>query len=181
MKKLALLFLVLALLPVSHAFAEGEKVITLKDGSRISGRIIGIDQGRYVIQSGTLGEVRIGEDNIQSIVAPNMAATTNTQPGQDQAAGQGQTVPGEYTQNMKAMQAQIMSNPDIMKEIATLAEDPEILRLLNDPALLEAATKGNPQAMQANPRTHELMNNPKMQELIKKVEQTQAGQPAPQP
>ena len=178
MKKLALLFLVLALLPVTNAFAEGEKVITLKDGTRINGRIVGIDQGRYVVQSGALGEVRIGEDNIQSIVAPNMAATAGTQPGQDQAAGQ--TVPNEYSQHMKVMQDQIMANPEIMKEITTLAEDPEILKLMNDPALLEAATKGNPQAMQANPRTQQLMNNPKMQELIKKIGQTQIGQPTPQ-
>jgi hypothetical protein len=178
MKKLALLFLALVLLPLSNAFAEGEKVITLKDGSRINGRIISLEQGQYVIQSGTLGEVRIGEDNIQSIVAPNMAAMAATQPGQDQAAGQ--AVPGEYTQHMQEMQSQIMANPDIMKEIATLAQDPQIVNLLSDPALLEAAKQGNPQAMQANPRTQQLMNNSKMQGLIKKIQQTQAGQPTPQ-
>jgi hypothetical protein len=178
MKKLAILFLALALLPVSNAFAEGEKVITLKDGSRINGRIISLDQGQYVIQSGTLGEVKIGEDNIQSIVAPNMAATADTQPGQDQATGQ--AMPADYTAKMRDMQSQIMANPDIMKEIATLAEDPQILNLLNDPALLQAAKEGNPQAMQTNPRTQQLMNNPKMQELIRKVQQTRAGPPTPQ-
>jgi len=181
MKKFAILFLALAILPVSRAFADGDKVITLKDGSRITGHVVGMDQGQYIIQNGTLGEVKISQDNIQSIIAPNMAGLSDAPPSQDQAAGQG--MPAEYTQQMKAMQSQIVANPDLMKEIATLTQDPEIMNLLNDPALLEAAKSGNPQAMQSNPRTQQLMSNPKMQELIRKIQQAQGGQqqPSPQP
>jgi hypothetical protein len=69
-----------------------------------------------------------------------------------------------------------MSNPEIMKEVAALAQDPQILYLLNDPAMLQAVQNKDPQAMQQNPRTYELMNNPKMQELIRKIQGAQSGQ-----
>ena len=178
MKKIFVLILALTFLSALNAYAEGDKVITLKDGSRINGRIVGLDHGQYVVQNGTLGEVRVSEDNIQSIVAPNMAALGDTQPVQDPSTGQ--SLPSDFNARAKAMQSQIMANPDAMKEITTLAQDPQILNLLNDPALLEAATKGDPQALQSNPRIQQLMNNPKMQELIKKLQQGQSGQPAPQ-
>jgi hypothetical protein len=174
MKKLMTCLLALTFLSAANVFAEGEKVITLKDGTRVNGRIVALDHGQYVIESGALGQLKVNEDNIVSIANPNIPAMANTQTGQSQP--ENQLPPEQLKKEMGQMQAQIMANPDIMKEIEALAQDPQILYLLNDPALLQAAQNKDPQAMQANPRVYELMNTPKMQELIRKIQGSQTGQ-----
>jgi hypothetical protein len=165
MKKLMACLLALTFLSAAQAFAEGEKVITLKDGTRVNGRVVAIDEGRYVIETGALGQVKVAEDNIVSIANPNMPGA---QTGQAQPAGQDPAK--DYSGQMNQMQSRIMSNPALMKEIEALAQDPQILYMLNDPALLQAVQNKDPQAMQTNPKTYELMNNPKMQELIRKIQ-----------
>jgi hypothetical protein len=174
MKRVLALFITLTFLSAANAFAEGEKVITLKDGTRVNGHVVAIDQGQYVIETGALGQVKVNEDKIISITNPNMPEMANPQSAQSQPANQ--PTPEQYKKEMGQMQSQIMANPEIMKEIEALAQDPQILYLLNDPALLQAAQDKNPQAMQANPRVYELMNTPQMQALIKKIQGAQAGQ-----
>jgi hypothetical protein len=174
MKKLMAFLLAFTFLSATQAFAEGEKVITLKDGTRVNGRIVALDQGRYVIETRTLGQVKVDEDNVVSITNPNMPAIADTPNGQNELTSQAASK--EISHQMGQMQSQIMANPGLMKEIDALAQDPQILYLLNDPALLQAAQNKDPQAMQANPRTYELMNNPKMQDLIRKLQGSQGGQ-----
>jgi hypothetical protein len=164
MKKLMTFLLTFTLLSITHALAEGEKVITLKDGTRVNGRVVALDRGEYVVESATLGQIRVNENNIVSISNPNMPVEAV----QPQAAPQ--TLPAKYTADMNQMQSQIMADPDLMKEIAALADDPQILMLLNDPAMLQAIQNKDPQSMQSNPRTYELMNHPKMRALIDKIE-----------
>jgi 2',3'-cyclic-nucleotide 2'-phosphodiesterase (5'-nucleotidase family) len=172
MKKLTAFLIAFTLLSATHAMAEGEKVITLKDGTSVKGRVVGLDQGAYVIESETLGQMKIDENKIVSINNPNMptmaaVAETNPNPAAQQALS------NNYQENMSQLQSQIMGNPELMKDIGDLANDPEILQLLSDPALLQAAQDKNAQAMQKNPKTYELMNNPKIKSLINKIEASQ--------
>ena len=67
MKKTSLFILVFLLTLILPAMAGGLKVITLKDGSSINGHIVGISNGRYVVENPSVGEVSIKEDDVVTI------------------------------------------------------------------------------------------------------------------
>ncbi len=173
MKKILILLFALVLLPVTAAFAKSPKTITLKDGTRVSGQITGIDQGQYVVQSQTLGEIKVKEDDVASITDPN-APNTATQPAQQENSQA--NAPVDYNAKIHEVQSQIMADPEVMKDITAMAQDPQIMAILSDPAIMAAAKSGNPMAVQSNPHTQELLNNPKMQELIRKIQASQPQQ-----
>lgn len=80
----------------------------------------------------------------------------------------------EFTQEeleteVQALQEEILSNDEIMSEIQTLLQDPEIVEILSNPALVQAITSYDVNAIQNNPDVQELMENPKIVDLIEKI------------
>jgi len=149
------------------AQAGEPKVITLNDGSRVQGRITGIEDGRYVIDSPTLGEVRIPEDSVVSIVLPGEAAAPT------------QAAPSNAMTNssqFQAVQNQIMTNPALMSEIQALMQDPTVMDAMSDPAFVQAAQSGDPEAIRSSPQLQRLMDNPKIQSIIQKLQASQPSQ-----
>lgn len=162
MKKIFLGALVLVVSAAAVASAEPvNRVVTLKDGSTVQGKILGIDKGAYIVASPALGELRVKEEDVVSIASPG--AVTAPQPAQPllqpQAGGA----------ELQAAQARMMADPALMADIQSIASDPEVVALVSDPAFLQAAQSKNISAIQANPRTAQLMNNPKVKALIEKM------------
>lgn len=80
--------------------------------------------------------------------------------------GSGQAVdPAQVRQ----MQEQMLNNPDIMTLITALQNDPEMQTLLNDPAVMEAARKGDVTALAGDARILKLLENAKVREIMKQV------------
>jgi hypothetical protein len=72
---LILIFLLMFIIPVqitAQQKVQGEisksYQFTMKDGSTISGKVISVSDKEYVVESGTLGEIRLQRENIKSMV-----------------------------------------------------------------------------------------------------------------
>ncbi len=167
------LLLALSVAALSPAFAEDLKRITLKDGSVIRGELISFDKGLYTVKTENLGQLLLSEANVVSVVNESLAP-------QAQAVPQAPNVPqqaaasGGFSSQVSAVQNQIMSNPQTMQAIAMMAEDPEIMAMMSDPAFVQqltAALSGNNlEGVAKDPRVLKLMANPKMQALIQQIQ-----------
>ncbi|MBF0122981.1 MAG: hypothetical protein HQL21_06205 [Candidatus Omnitrophica bacterium] len=148
----------------SAAFAGTPKIITLKDGSVIHGQVLGIENSTYTIESPLAGTMHIAEDQIISISSPNQGVV----PAPVSAASNAS--PSMPKDDISAVQNRILANPDAMSDIQALIADPEVMALMSDPAFMQAVQSRDPATIQANPRTQELMENPKIKALIEKLQ-----------
>jgi hypothetical protein len=73
--------------------------------------------------------------------------------------------------HVEKAQGNIMNDAELMGEIQTLAQDPEIMPLLMDPNFIKDMTSYDPQKIQSNPKLQTLMENPKMRALLEKIAQ----------
>lgn len=156
-------FSVFLLMP-ALAWAEIQ-VITLKDGTQIIGELVGVNNGKYTIRSTAMGEIKIDSSNVTSIAIPAAA------PQAPVVAAPQINPSAQVGGQMQAMQTQLMNNPDVMTEMQKMMEDPEFMQLISDPAVLQAVTAKDPQALQNSPSGQKLMSNPKMRALIEKLQQ----------
>lgn len=71
---------------------------------------------------------------------------------------------------VKQLQEQMFGNPGIMALITALQSDPEMQALLSDPAFVEAVQKGDTAALATDSRFQKLLNNPKVQAIVKQIQ-----------
>jgi len=153
--------LLIVLFFVSSASAEPKtRVVTLQDGTTVQGKILGIDNGSYIVQNPVLGELRVKEGDVVSILSPGESLEKPSQKPSRQGG----------TDELQVLQSRIMGNPEIMADIQAIASDPELVALISNPAFMQAAQAKDIAAMQANPRTAKLMSNPKIKALIEKIQ-----------
>ncbi len=138
-------------------------VITLKDGSKINGDVVGMENGSYVINTPGMGKIYTSHQNVTSIVAG--AETTPTTATTTPSNGNVTSLP-EY----RSIQNKIVNNPEAMSDIQKMAEDPEIMALMSDPSFIAAIQSGNINALQSDPRLQRLSQNPKIQALMHKIQ-----------
>ncbi|KAF0218529.1 MAG: hypothetical protein FD174_2829 [Geobacteraceae bacterium] len=86
------------------------------------------------------------------------------------AAGE-TTGQGSVKAQVQGVQEKLMGDNEIMALILSLQNDPDMQALLNDPAVLNAVSAGDINALTGNPRFMELLNNPKVREIQKRVNQ----------
>jgi len=149
MKHLMLLLSLLLLIVGGYVFAEETNRIQLNDGSIIYGDIVSLRGGVYTIKSPTLGTVRIKASKVRSIQTKPLSSG-----GQDQ---------------YQELQQKMMGDPDIINRILLLQNDPDIQAVLKDPAIMKAINAGDFNALMSNPKFMKLLNNPKIQDIGKKV------------
>ncbi len=143
------------------------KVITLKDGSTINGEITSVGNGYYMVNTQGMGQIKVEDKNIVSIAAQAPAAGTTQMMG---ASGQQNPSSLASTPEYKSIQNKIVSSPDLMNDIQSLTEDPEIMSFLSDPAFLAAIQSGNMDTLKNNPRLVRLSQHPKIQALMNKIQ-----------
>lgn len=83
------------------------------------------------------------------------------------ASGQQQGVVNSQVQDL---QEKMLADKDIMALILALRDDPEMQALLNDPAVVKAISQGDTNALTANPRFMQLLNNPRVREIQQLME-----------
>jgi hypothetical protein len=158
----------------SPAFAEELKKFALKDGSVIRGELISFDKGMYTVKSENLGQLLLSENNVVSVVNESLVPVVQAAPQAAVAPQAAAAGTGGFSSQVSAMQNQIMSNPQTMQAIQLMAEDPEIMSLISDPAFVQqltAALSGNNiEGVASDPRIQKLMANPKMQALIQQIQ-----------
>ncbi|MBF0285935.1 MAG: hypothetical protein HQL51_15910 [Magnetococcales bacterium] len=130
--------------------------IRLDDGSVLQGEVVSLQNGQYQIKTGTLGVVNLPQSRVRSIAAPGAAGSAKeakANPALDQVMGQ--------------VSQQIQSDPELLKRIVRLADDPEIQKLLKDPELMRQIQEKDLQALENNPKMNQLMNHPGIKGVVK--------------
>ena len=134
------------------------KVIELKDGSTITGEVISLSGGIYMIKSDSLGMIKLEESKIR--VIRSKAPASSAAPGDAVSASSGE---------VRSLQEKMMSDKEVMSMIQSLQDDAAFKKLLEDPETMKAVQTGDVAALMANPQFLKLLNNPTVQDIQKKV------------
>ena len=82
----------------------------------------------------------------------------------------GMTGPGSQ------LQQQLLADPEIQADIRELLKDPETMNLFMNGNLMQDALSMDPDKIKNNQNMQQLMQNPKMQDIIQKINQKIGGQ-----
>jgi len=156
MRRFLICFVVALSLVAGTARAGELREIELKDGSIITGEVVSMNNGIYTIKSDTLGTLKLEEFKVR-VIRPRS-------PSQGPGAAQINT-----GSEVTSLQHKMMSDQEIMGLIQSLQNDPEFMKLLEDPEVMKAVSAGDVAALTANPRFMKLLGNPAVQEIQKKV------------
>ncbi len=152
-----LICFVVALSLVAGTARAGELwEIELKDGSSITGEVVSLSNGIYTIKSDTLGTLKVEESKVQVIrrkSLPQVPSAAKNNTGSE----------------VTSLQHKMMSDQEIMGLIQSLQNDPEFKKLLEDPEVMKAVSAGDVAALTANPKFMQLLGNPTVREIQKKV------------
>ncbi len=158
------LSLILLVLLMTTTPSHADQVIILKDGSHVRGELVSVVNGIYTVQTATMGQVNVNAGNVVSINNGEAQQTAQAMPAPTQ------TNAAITEQKFQQMQTQIMSNPAALADIQEIAKDPELMKLLSDPALIQSAVSHDVNGITSNSNTQELLNNPKMKALMEKLQ-----------
>lgn len=136
--------------------ALASPTIELKDGSRIQGDIQGIKDGVYTVMSPSLGAVQVTQENIARIVYDGSSANRSDAPARD----------GGMSQEIQQVQQRLAQDPEAMKAIMSLQNDPQIQAILNDPAIMQAIEKGDYTSLLDNDKIKALESNPQVNQVL---------------
>lgn len=145
------------------SFAQTAKIITLKDGSVLKGKVIQLDNGIYTIETSNLGSINIPEVNILSIASPE---ATKVQQSESNASEKAQ-----LKNQVQKIQGSILSDPGLMMDIQNIIKDEEVQVLLSNPKLLDDVMSYDQEKIRQNDDVQSLMQNPKIQNLMNKIQQ----------
>ena len=133
------------------------KEITLKDGSIITGEVVSLINGIYTVKSDILGIIKFEESKVRAIqekqFSGNTSALTNSSTAGD----------------VQSLQQKMLNDKEVMSLIASLKDDPEFKKLMEDPTFMKAVNAGDVATLSADPRFVKLLNNSTVQEIQKKV------------
>lgn len=149
-----------------HAVAYCGQVnrILLFDGSIINGEIVAYENGIYVIRTANLGEIKVESAKvfrIDSISYPSVG-TPATSATQSKITTQSR---------IDSLRQELMSDPESAAIIMTLAADPEIQEMAKDPWIQDAVKSGDIQALMKNETFMDKVNNPSVQDAVKRLKQ----------
>ena len=145
---------------ISTGAAGDLRVVELIDGSVICGEIVSSEGGIYTLKTSTLGTVRIEESNIRTI----RFETPGNAKGEEHAFRR----PAAEKQ-VHALQQFMLGDPEIIRMIFALMNDPDVRGILEDPSIIEAVNTGNVEALTSNPKFMKLLENPTIQDIISKT------------
>ncbi|MHB8843504.1 MAG: hypothetical protein ACYC7L_02040 [Nitrospirota bacterium] len=154
MKPTLIISLLLFTLSAGDLMAGEIRDIELKDGSIIAGEVQSLAGGVYTIRTESLGTIRIEDSRVQAIRPRDQASPSRS--------------PGIGSQT-RALEERMRADEEIMNKIQSLKDDPAFQKVLEDPELLNAVNNGDVAALMADPRFLQLMQNPAVQDIQKKM------------
>ena len=153
---------------------DTNKTITLKDGTKIKGQVIGFQNGVYTIQSTHFGQIAIKDSEITSISSTDLPPANNyaqTLPNPNVANG---VDPNAFKAQAVGLQQKLLNDPQNVADIQTLTSDPQFLELMNDKEFVSAIQNYDLEKIKSNPKTQMLMSNPQIQKIMQRsIQQNQ--------
>lgn len=159
LRHLAMFFCCMSLSAPQAASADDTRILELADGSIISGRIISLENGVFTIASPTLGHLRVKDSEIMSI-----RSETAPEPAMQSSQQTPNNVPSNET--FTNIQSRIMAEPEILSLVMSLQHDPEVLAILNDPAIMRAIATRDMESLQNNPKIRRLEGNATVRKIM---------------
>ncbi len=123
------------------------ETIELVDGTIIVGDVTSLNGGVYLINTSSLGQVRIEQSKVRSISKGKVVSSS----GNDLSINS------------------IVNIPKAMTAIQTLQNDPQIKAILADPELMRLISSGDLNALQSNPKIQGLMANPNVRSITTEI------------
>ena len=142
----------------SLSVAQAEQIV-LNDGSRIQGKVLSMENGRYTIQTGSMGVIRLEQSEIRSISSDSGHLDSQIQ---QHAAEAGQSA-------VQSLQSSMVNNPGIMSSIMSLQNDPDMQAVLQDPEVMRAIQNFDLETLRNHPKIQKLMQNRKIRDIQGKV------------
>ena len=137
-------------------FAGSDMVFQLRDGSAITGQLVGVEKGHYIIKSTSLGRIQVNSENVLSMTS------TGSQPASNPL-----TI--DTNALIQQTQSRISADAGLLQDVQSLSQDPELAALLADPTFISMVMSGNMEVMQNDPRIQKLMNHPQLRALVSKL------------
>lgn len=136
---------------VGFAQENPEKVIKLKDGMILRGKVLFQDKETYKIESVILGVLSVKASDVVSV--------------EDVAA-----VPIPAAQ-MDIYQKKIVNDPAVMDSVKALAQDPEVVEMLSDPELKSAVLRQDLNYLQNNEKFRKFSDNPSVKRIAGRIKE----------
>lgn len=145
---------------MSPSYAQTAKTIALKDGSTLKGKVIKLENNIYTLEIPSLGQIEVPESDIISITPAKAPSGNGDDPQKTELKDQVQKIQGN-----------IMTDPALMLDIQNIVNDEEVRKLLSDPKLMQDVLSYDQEKIQGNKGVQDLMDNPKIQDLMNKIYQ----------
>lgn len=159
-KALGLSFL-LVMYFISIAWASGLNRFELMDGSVIQGEILSFTQGVYRINSDALGTISLPEEKIRAI---KPAQNSDSKAGNSNQPKE----PTDGAQKIDRMQGRMLSDPETVRLIEELQNNPSVQSILQDEELMQAISQGNLNRVSEDPKIKALMKDKTVGKIIEK-------------
>ena len=91
------------------------------------------------------------------------------------AADGGGDAPSSGTPQVQELRERMLGDPEVMALILAMQNDPEVQSLLSDPKIVAAAQAGDIGALLGDPRIMKLLENPRVQEIGKRMNMPASG------
>ena len=169
-KKSLLILFFLAFVSNPPLYAE-PKTFSLKDGSVIKGEVLELNNGVYTVQMENANQLTIPDTDIVSMTSGEAPLIPTPSQNSDPA----------LVSQVNQLQSDILADPDMLKELETLMKDPEIMGILTDQNFMNDVLSYDPNRIETNQKTQELLGKPAIQTLIQKINQKLPAQQAPTP
>ncbi len=147
-----------------YAYCAQESRIELNDGSVINGQIVSYANGVYVLDTPAFGVIKVGGEKVARIESAGTPSPI-TSVGSPVSSG-------TFNQSeINAYKQKWMSSPASAAAITSLASDSRIQALVEDPQVQAAIASGDIQSLMKNEKFMSIVNNPNVQESLKKLKQ----------
>ena len=144
------------------AYCGQPSKIELADGSVINGEIVSLANGVYIINTLGFGEIKVSAEKVSKIESANDTLVPVT--------GSTTAAPGNsINSQVSAYKQTLMNNPENVAIFSGLSNSPGLQKMASDPELIEAAKKGDIQALMNNPKFMDIVNSPELQEAVNKI------------
>jgi hypothetical protein len=146
--------LLLFVLSARGLMAGEIKEIELKDGSIITGEVQSLANGVYTIRTGSLGTLTIDDSRVLAIRPRGQGASSR---------------PNDSSSQARSLEERMQGDEEVMNKIRSLKDDPAFQKVLEDPEHMNAVNSGDVAALMADPRFLQLMQNPTVLDIQKKM------------
>lgn len=150
------------------ALAEQASIL-LNDGSQILGEVVSLKGGYYKVKTSSLGEIDLKQGDVKLIRYGQVAQTQTAKTPAPAASATASASNPQLASMFQGVQQRISSDPQMMQKIQSMAQDPTLQAILNDPEIKRALESGDFGSLMANPKIHQLMNHSTVKQITQQM------------